>query len=129
MRTLDIGLGWGASLLWVAGLIEGEGTFSVIRNKRKRFIYPAVSVVMTDKDVLDRLASVVGHGKIRERHSQQLRDNPHYKRQYVWTLVGSKAEHLMLQIRPWMGERRRDRIDEVLAECAKVRHEQEALAA
>lgn len=131
VRTLDLGLDPMSpfDLGWVAGLVEGEGYIGVIRNKRKRFIYPTVVVVMTDRDVLDNLARVVGHGHVRRRTSAQLRANPHYKPQFAWQLVGSKAGILLRQIQLWMGQRRAARIDEVLDECATVRREQEALAA
>lgn len=46
-------------LAWVAGLLEGEGCFTVKGNAGiKRNI--AVRCQMTDKDVLDRLATFVG---------------------------------------------------------------------
>jgi hypothetical protein len=42
---------------WLAGIVEGEGTFS-----RPNSRWGLVRVVMTDKDVIDRLATMTGIG-------------------------------------------------------------------
>lgn len=58
------------NLLWVAGLAEGEGYFGTgftKHNKKKDIVYPQISFQLAlherDKDVLDRLHSIVGFGK------------------------------------------------------------------
>jgi len=56
-------------LVWVAGLLEGEGTFTPHRQKRKskktqkvrRSSQPRVQFQTQDKDVADKLAALLGH--------------------------------------------------------------------
>lgn len=45
---------------WLAGLLEGEGCFSVRQDGQRRS--PKVLINMTDKDVIERVAALVGSG-------------------------------------------------------------------
>jgi hypothetical protein len=58
-----------ALLGWAAGIYEGEGCFSMRwsmkNNKGKR--YPAISIVSTDRDVLEKFQAVVKAGSIHTR--------------------------------------------------------------
>ena len=93
------------TLYWTAGLLEGEGSFAW-RNS-----YSAkISCGMTDMDVIQRLQDHWG-GNI---NKQTYKAKPHYKDVYVWVLSGDAAISLMLQLLPLMGERRSERIREVL---------------
>ena len=70
---------------------------------------------MTDKDVLDRLAEVVGYGNVR---SCSWKDStyPNRKPTFVWDIGGiDKVEPLLKAIRPYMGQRRGKKIDKMLA--------------
>lgn len=49
-------------LAWVAGLIEGEGTFFCTKRRERR--YPVIAVGMTDEDVIQKLYLLVGVGDI-----------------------------------------------------------------
>lgn len=93
---------------WAAGVLEGEGSFT-LHNRN----YPRVTCSMTDKDILDRLVAVLG-GRVTER----LRKNsgqPHWKPAWSWYVCGNEAAAVMRLVHPWMGERRGARIDHVLA--------------
>ena len=53
---------------WFAGLIEGEGCFIIKKGKKKNGLscIPAVRVVSTDGDVIDRLHKLVPAGSVCE---------------------------------------------------------------
>ena len=101
---------------WLAGLLEGEGcfTFQLGKNrnggKRKRPSL-AVSVSMSDKDVIERVQQVVGAGTI----SYVPPRKEGWKPLWRWGL-SRRAEviQLVTELRPWMGERRGARIDEMI---------------
>ncbi|MGF0319389.1 hypothetical protein [Nocardia fluminea] len=97
-------------IAWLAGLLEGEGSFLMIRSS-KVYRYPQIVVNMTDRDVIVRVAGLFGGS---------VYDIPRYvegrKLSYRAQITGSGAAQWMMDLYPWLGERRRSRIDEVLAE-------------
>ena len=92
---------------WVAGLLEGEGSFTNHPNCKKTHTMQ-ITVQMTDKDVLDRLQSLIGgqiHGPYDRGH----------KPIYQYTLYGSDAvERVVRDILPYMGARRTEQITKML---------------
>lgn len=103
-----------AETAWLAGLLEGEGSFMrrVAANGRgKRYAYPRIQISMMDYDIVARVATVFGVRPQRKpKRGNQTRD--------VWTatVTGSKAAEVMTDLRPWMGERRGAKIDELLTD-------------
>jgi hypothetical protein len=93
-------------LAWAAGLFEGEGSCFVGSGQRQ----PVVALVTTDRDVLERFASIIGFGSVHgyDRH-------PH-KRYWRWS-VQSKADVLAVGalLEPWLGVRRREALRVVVA--------------
>ncbi len=66
---------------------------------------------MTDKDILDRIASIVGYGNVR---TEKLASGNH-KTIYVWDIGGiDKVVPVLEAVRPYMGIRRGKKIDEML---------------
>lgn len=94
---------------WVAGLLEGEGCFTLGGVGKKARI--TVTCCMTDRDVIEKLSRVVGCGHIYDRKPRKLGWKPAWQ----W-IVATRAEaiQLMTEIRPLMGERRGARIDEII---------------
>lgn len=91
-------------LLWLAGLLEGEGTFDAHRGR-----YPRIRLGMTDRDVVGRAATLMGSGvRLTLRHAPK---------QPTWhtEISGPRAEAIMRAILPHMGARRSGRIAEVLS--------------
>lgn len=85
-------------LAWLAGLLEAEGTFIAPTPSAPRF--PIVACQMTDRDVVERVASMFGttvnaipRGGVR-------------RTLHVTRIKGSRAALLMGEIAPAMGERR-----------------------
>ncbi|RYD64903.1 MAG: hypothetical protein EOP83_08655 [Verrucomicrobiaceae bacterium] len=96
---------------WAAGLLEGEGSFSLNVGKIR------IQCQMTDLDVLEKLRDVLGGGSIipvKKRKS-------HWKDCWLYSTKGSShTKEVILAIRPYMGFRRTARIDELLSAYART---------
>lgn len=95
-------------LYWLAGLIEGEGSFGYYVGS------PRVTVKMCDLDIVTRLAA---HLKSNVR-SDKLR--PRCKQIYTVEANGHRAAGLMMTLYPLMGARRQERIRACLSEWRKA---------
>lgn len=100
-----------ADAAWVAGLLEGEGCFTLVRPEGKSGRI-TVTCCMTDKDVIEKLREIVGCGHIYDRKPQK----ESWKPAWQW-VVATRAEvvQLITELRPYMGRRRTERIDELIA--------------
>jgi hypothetical protein len=102
-----------AALAWVAGYLEGEGCFHLQQVDNQRFglyRYPRVIAACTDLDVLQRLQRASGVGRI-VGPTRRGTNSPMWR----WTVSTTReAVELMEAIYPFMGQRRRARIDEIL---------------
>jgi hypothetical protein len=95
-------------LHWLAGLLEGEGSFMVGPPSNPRM--PIISVHMTDEDVMARL------GRIFARTVHVVRPrNPRWRMTYPVRVQGGNAVRWMTLLRPLMGARRQAQIDRALA--------------
>lgn len=96
-----------AEIAWVAGIIEGEGSFAQSR--------PRIAVSMTDRDIIERLHRVTGIGHvIYDRPGQMSHHKPHS----IWYVQrGEHALHLVSLIRPWLGIRRKSAALRMLSNC------------
>ena len=88
-------------IYWVAGILEGEGSFGFYRGS------PCIQVQMTDKDVIERVASILGLNM----RSPWVRKDGHKP---VWSCVasGKKAAQWMMTLLPILGERRREKVED-----------------
>lgn len=98
---------------WVAGLLEGEGCFSLSWGSRS---YPRFTVKcnMTDRDVVEHLHSLCG-GKLAGPYQRTSPAGKPAKDQWVWT-IGRKdsMKELLLDLLPYMCTRRSAKILEML---------------
>lgn len=90
-------------LLWLAGLLEGEGSFDLHRGK-----YPRIRVGMTDRDVIGRAATLLG-----ARVRLSLKPAPNAAMWHA-EVSGTKAAEIMALVLPHMGSRRSGRIAAIL---------------
>jgi len=91
---------------WLAGLLEGEGSFFV--RKLKNHSYPTVMVKMCDKDIIDRLQKITGIGKIYCKQPKNL----NWKTAWAWQVSKTHdALDVMRSVRSIMGNRRKEKID------------------
>jgi hypothetical protein len=95
-------------LYWLAGILEGEGTF--MSGPPSRPNAPVVRISMTDRDVVERSAALLDRAvtPVRARKA-------HYKPPFITQLRGTDAVDLMLAVRPVLGPERTAQIDRVLA--------------
>jgi hypothetical protein len=99
------------NLRWLAGLLEGEGTFLAGPPSAPRS--PAIQFWMTDRDVVERAASMLEAGVMKVRPRKK-----HWKMTYAVRVRGPRAVVWMKRLRPLMGERRRAQIDRAIASYA-----------
>lgn len=90
-------------VIWLAGLLEGEGTFDLHRKK-----YARVRVAMTDRDVVGRAATLIG-----SRVRLSLKPAP-YQATWHAEVSGTKAVEVMSAVLPFMGSRRSGKIASIL---------------
>jgi len=74
------------ALSWLAGLLEGEGTFTVTCDANRR-CYPVVSVHMSDAAVIFRAAPVLEADAVSMREPEQ----PAWRPTYVAKVGGARA--------------------------------------
>lgn len=93
-------------LYWLAGLLEGEGSF--IPGPPSNRNQPVVSISMTDEDVIAKVAKLWGMSYC-PCSEDRCRENG-WKIPYRTALRGSKAVQLMLRLKPHMSFRRQTQI-------------------
>ncbi len=107
------------ALAWLAGLLEGEGSFMITKchcKNGKTYRYPRIGVTMTDRDVIARAALMFGTGVYDIKPS-----GPNsYLPQFRTGIGGQKAYEWMLKLYSFMGARRKSQMDKAINEW-KVR--------
>lgn len=97
-------------LAWVAGLLEGEGSFCIAKKKDRPSNYPIITCNMTDLDVIERLRGITGVGSI-----VSIQPPGNTKRQYRWRVARHNDCFVLAGLLyPYMGTRRRKQIEELL---------------
>jgi hypothetical protein len=102
-------------LAWAAGLFEGEGSICLVHSNRKNrtYVYPALTMNQTDRDVIMRFSEIVG-GYVLGPY--QFASNSARTRKPVWSWRVQKkheAIRVICWLYPYLGKRRRKRADEV----------------
>ena len=95
-----------SDLSWLAGLLDGEGSF--FRGKNSGLA--RIECQMTDEDVIARAAKLTGVGYGRREVK------PGRKTLFRLALSGPRAEFVMRELAPMMGTRRQQQIREALKE-------------
>lgn len=102
-----------AEVAWAAGLFEGEGCIRFCKHDRG-LEYIRLSIKMTDRDVLQHFADVVG-AEVKGPYAPS-EDKPHHKP--VWSVTISKTRkslNVLEAFWPYLGDRRRAKAQEVTA--------------
>jgi hypothetical protein len=90
-----------SGLMWMAGILEGEGTFTLAR------VHGAIRVSMTDRDIIERLYTLSGVGIVHERRAR----SAHYRPPWDWDVIRvDNVAQLTTIVAPFLLERRRERI-------------------
>lgn len=109
-------------IAWAAGLFEGEGSFGFHKKNAN-----SIQITSTDKDVLDKVASIFGGNICNGTRNDQ---KEHWKDAFIWRLPFSEAERFWQDIKPFLGQRRLARGEEFMAalrETRKLRMERSAI--
>lgn len=98
-------------LYWLAGLLEGEGSFMLGPPSAPNKVSIALS--MTDEDVVARVASIWGitYNNVRREYYERMGWRP----AFFVHLRGKRAVELMQRLLPLMGKRRQEQIKRALA--------------
>lgn len=94
---------------WLAGILEGEGSF--MEGPPSDPNRPRISVEMSDKDIIKRVADLFGVGYIHECEGRQ----ENWSTTYQIEVRGQSAIELMRLLKPIMGARRSRQIEDALA--------------
>jgi hypothetical protein len=97
------------AMAWLAGLLEGEGTFCVTRESAE-IAYPVIKVEMCDEGIVARVARLIRAPNVWRRE----REHDGWSPTYVAAITGQQAAVWMRQLRDSMGTRRRAAIDAAL---------------
>ena len=99
-------------LAYAAGLFDGEGSISLVRQKKSRTHSPQVSVTSTDYEVVRWFQDRFG-GSIVTKQPQK----PNHSISYDWRLADRRALEFLRTIRPYLViERKIRRIDLLLTD-------------
>lgn len=96
-------------LFWLAGLLEGEGSF--MHGPPSSPNSPRIAIQMTDEDIIKKVSTFFGV----KYHRVKSPKSSAYKPIFVCTVVGKRAINLMLSLKPLMGSRRASKIDGILS--------------
>jgi hypothetical protein len=107
--------GWTPTVQWLAGLLEGEGTFTA---KAGRGSWVTISVEMCDRATVARVAAMLGATAIWRDAGDVERG---WQPTYITKVSGNRARPWMATVRPLMGNRRQAAIDRALASWTPVR--------
>jgi len=97
MKTCD--------LYWLAGIVEGEGYIGIATSKS-----PVLQIYMTDRDVLERVASLTGRRVL----GPYQRVKPQ-RAMFKVGVYGNRAASWLMTLYPLLGVRRRQAIRDTLA--------------
>ena len=85
---------------WAAGLFEGEGCISYKHGKYNT--YPRLYLKMTDKDMVEKFAEVVGYGNVNYVPTKK-----EWKDAYAWEICkASEVRRIIAAMLPYLGLRR-----------------------
>jgi len=103
---------------WLAGILEGEGCFTVDSRNRVR-----INCNMTDFDVIRKIKEITGCGTI---HEDEFEDK---KNRLVWRVSNVKQAHsICKQILPFMHQRRSKRIKKMIKTCERAKENSNTLS-
>jgi hypothetical protein len=102
-------------IAWLAGLLEGEGSFLPAPPSSPGT--PRIQMQSTDEDVVAKVARLF-HVSYHQKHVAGTVSNTgitHRKDSYTVAVRGSRAIYLMQRLRPLMGTRRKQQIEQSLS--------------
>jgi len=102
-------------IYWLAGLLEGEGCFSI--NKRSDGVLNySIRITSTDYDVIARANRVLSNKNTVRNYNEAKHYRRGLKPAYSAGIAGRASIGWMMTLYPLMGERRRTKIKEIINE-------------
>ena len=97
---------------WAAGILEGEGCFSIFQKKNKTYKTLAIHCEMTDEDTIRKLQEVLGVGNINYRKSRD--DRKVSKPSWILSIQKQKdIFNTLIRVMPYLRKRRLDKAKEM----------------
>lgn len=96
---------------WAAGILEGEGCFSIFKRKNKDYSQCSIQCEMTDQDTVEKLQKVLNVGKVSYRA-------PRPTRKPTWILAIQKQQEVfdtLIRVMPYLGQRRLKKAQELFS--------------
>lgn len=91
-----------------------------MESSKYKYRYPRIVLKMTDKDIVSKAATIMGNTDIRAVDMVKEQANKEYKsklkQSYVTEAGGKRAAGWMMTLYSLMGERRQNKIHEILTE-------------
>src|SRR6266705_5064871 len=106
-----------STLAWLAGILEGEGTFGTSRNS------PSIKLEMCDKDIVQKVAHIFNTKFFLIKRNKII--HPTWSDSYRVAIYGDSAYKWMKLLLPWMGKRRSKKIKQILNKCKYVSRRQD----
>lgn len=107
------------NIAWAAGILEGEGCFSIHYRKHKSGnTHPSLAIhcEMTDEDVINTLHEVLGEGTICHRQNNNRTDNCLRKESWILSIQSFQGVYNVLTlVKPYMFSRRKEKIEAMLS--------------
>lgn len=92
---------------WMAGLVDGEGTITIARNKakgRNRDLFrPILCITNSSLELLQRCKAATNFGGIYKQKKQA----SHYRQVYRWRVSDSNAVSTIMEIKPYLIAKKR----------------------
>jgi len=98
---------------YIAGLLEGEGSFYACKGGRYDSISPRIQMASKDREVVEKISLLTGrrvYGPYRQRTCDM----------YTWFVTGLKAVELMMLVKPLMSLRRQAQIEAAISDSNTV---------
>ena len=103
-------------IIWLAGLLEGEGSFQIAKQPNGNTTRHEISISMTDKDIIKRASKIMG-GNITQYDPNTHPSNKSRKCQLIYRVRnGRKLEvyAILSAIYSFMGLRRKNQIEKLM---------------
>ena len=108
----------GAGLAWLAGVLEGEGSF--LSARLSGYSYPRVQMTMCDRSVLARAMTLMTGSRIYDVTDKRKAERG-WSEAWMVRVNGRAAAAVMKAVLPWMGSRRTKAIDRALSAWRPIR--------
>jgi len=101
---------------YIGGLIDGEGTITLIRKHKNENRQLSVSISSTEIALLDYVKSVTGVGKITNKRTSK----SHHTPSFAYAVYNRQALSLLQKILPYLKSYKRQRAELILRDYVKL---------